>query len=367
MGYIFCLILIFFIPLGKVKAETIPDSSSQSITQKAEPETRLIKEVVIKGNTVFSQVELKEVIQEFIDQSFSVDNIQQIIFRLREFYHQNGYITSDVYAQANQDFSSGIVQISIVEGILEKVEIKGLKTLNPNYVLNRLPSANSVLNIFQIEKDLLLLQQNQLLFKQITSNLNRGILPQNSILVVNIVENSRFDFSVEINNYGAYNSGRNQLESSFAVNNVIGNGDRFKTKFIFSSGSKQILADYTIPVNSDNAELRFHYDYGDSEIITQPLARFNIDGVYQQGFIEWRQPLKQTVREKWLISLQAGIENSRSFLDGQEFSFVPQVPDRGYTIYNFRLSTDYFLSFSDKGDRFKGGNNSGLGFIIQYK
>ncbi len=346
MGYIFCLILIFFILLDKVKAETIPDFSSQSVTQKAEPETRLIKEVIIEGNTVFSQVELKEVIQEFIDQSFSVDNIQQIIFRLREFYHQNGYITSDVYAQANQDFSSGIVQISIVEGILERVEIKGLKTLNPNYVLNRLPSANSVLNIFQIEKDLLLLQQNQLLFKQITSNLNRGILPQNSILVVNIVENYRFDFSVEINNYGAYNSGRNQLESSFAVNNVTGNGDRFKTKFILSSGSKQILADYTIPVNSDNAELRFHYDYGDSEIITQPLARFNIDGVYQQGFIEWRQPLKQTVREKWLISLQAGIENSRSFLDGKEFSFVPQVPDSGYTIYNFRLSTDYFRSFS---------------------
>lgn len=344
--YLIILIIIFLLPLQLAKAEKISETGNNLMAEDNQKKELIINLVILQGNTVFSQSELEEITKPFIHQDLSVTNLQQIVIKVRQFYREKGYVNADVYANSEQNFAQGIVKIKVIEGILEKVEINGLTTLSKNYVLARLPSSNRPLNIKQLEKALLLLKQNQLLFKDITSKLTRGTLPSSSILIINIVENERFALNLEANNYGAFNSGENQLETSLAINNLVGYGDRFKTEFIISDGSEQILVDYSFPLSPQYGEIRFHYDYGSSEIITPPLNKFEIRGIYQQGFVEWRFPVKEEVTEKWFVSLKGGVENSRNFVLDEPFSFIPQVPDSGYTIYNFRLTSDYLKSFT---------------------
>jgi hemolysin activation/secretion protein len=342
----FPVILISFFLLfpNSIKAQGIKPSKNSLITVNNQ-KLLTINKIIFGGNTVFSDSELTQVTQNFLQQNLSTIKIQEIMIKVREFYREKGYLNADVYAQEGQSLTEGIVQIFIDEGILEQIEIKGLTSLDQAYIRERLPFVNSPLNIHQLEKALTLLEQNQLLFSDISSTLTRGTRPNSSILTINVVENNRFNLKIEANNYGAFNSGENQLETSVKINNLVGYGDRLKTEFNLSEGSEQILFDYYLPFAPKYGEIRFHYDYGESEIITPPLAQFEIKGIYQQGFLEWRLPVKEEIREKWFVSLNVGVENSRNFVRGEPFSFVPQVPDSGYTIYNLRLATDYFNSF----------------------
>ncbi len=343
----FYLILISFFLLfsPSINAQEIKSNNSNLPTDNNSEELLTINQIIIQGNTIFSDLELKNLTQNFINQDLSTIKIQQIIIKVREFYRENGYIKADVYAKEGQDLTTGIIEIFIDEGTLEEIRINGLTSLRESYILNRLPGVNSPLNIKQLEKALILLKQNQLLFTDITSTLSQGNQLNSSILTIKIVENNRFKFELEANNYGAFNSGENQLETAIGINNLVGYGDRFKTEFTLTEGSEQIVFDYYFPLDSNYGEIRFHYDYGESEIITAPLDEFEIRGIYQQGFVEWRISVTEGIREKWFFSVNGGVENSRNFVLGEPFSFVPQVPDSGYTIYNFRIATDYFNSF----------------------
>lgn len=339
---IFLIIFSFFSVLVEVQAFEefeIPKTNDKS------EKLLIIKQITFQGNRVFSEKELNAVISNLVNQNITIIKIQQIITKIREFYREQGYINADAYIVTEQDLSSGIIKIVIDEGILEKIEIKGLSTLNESYIFKRLPKVDSPLNILELEKALILLEQNKLLFKEIKSTLIKGSQSNSSILTIDIIENKRFSLEIEGNNFGAFNSGENQLESDLGINNIIGYGDRVETDFTISEGSGQIIFDYYFPLAPQYGEIRFHYDYGESEIIRQPLDDFDIRGIYQQGFIEWRLSVFEAIREKLFVSFSTGVENSRNFVLGEPFSFIPEVPDSGYTIYNFRVATDYLNSF----------------------
>ena len=280
----------------------------------------LIEEIIIEGNTVFAEIELQPEIASFLGQPITLENIQKIAKVIAEYYRDHGYTTSDAYPFPSLNFREGKVRIVIVEGILEAIEIKGLQSIRKSYVRERLTAVGKVLNTVQLVEQLQILQVNPL-FASVKAELKPGSQPQSSFLSLKIVENPNFNLSFAIDNYGAYNSGEIEGKTQFTINSLTGNGDRFSTQFFLTEGSKQIIVDYQFPLNSQNGILRFHYEGGESKIIREPLKRFDIEGNYQKAFVQWRQPVVKTVSDELAVVVEAGWQQSRSFLDDESFPF----------------------------------------------
>ena len=329
--------LSLVITTSKVESQAIP-----VISHNAE-----ITSVIIEGNTVVSDVQLEAVVADFIGQPITLENVQQLAKAITSFYFTQGYTTSEAYPDSQQNLTEGKIRIFVLEGYLEAIEIEGLSSVKDSYVQDRLISIGEVVNTNQLVEQLQLLQLNSLM-ASVKAELKQGTQPQSTILSLIIKENPNLNVNFGIDNYGAFNSGEIQGNTSFNINSLTGNGDRFYSQFFVSEGSKQIIADYQFPLNPLNGILRFHYEGGRSKIIKEPLERFDIEGNYQKAFVQWRQPVSKTLTDELAYVLEVGWQQSQSFLDDEPFSFFADIPDLGYHSYTFRLAGEYFKSLPNQ-------------------
>ncbi len=326
-----------------VLAQVIQDEDDQ---MRNTPENQpLIAEIAISGSTIFSQMQLQSAVAQFLGKPARLGTIQEIARAIAELYWQNGYKTSDAYPLKAQELSQGIVKIRVVEGSLESIEIEGLHHVREDYVRDRLfLKAKTPLNVDALLEAVQQLQLNPL-FTTVNASLTRGSSPPSSILKVSLVEAPNYRLQIGGDNYGAYSSGENQGAASFALNSLTGRGDRLSAQILVSEGSQQLIADYQIPLNPENGTLRLHYEGGNSRVIREPLERFDIEGDYQKAFVQWRQPVAKTLNREVAVGIEAGWQQSQTFVLGQEFSFFSQIPDEGYQTWTVRFSGEWRESF----------------------
>jgi hemolysin activation/secretion protein len=329
------------VPVGVSAAE--PGESI--VLLAAEPERPPIQQIIIEGSTAFTPNELQQAVAPFLGQPASLATLQELARVLAEYYWQAGYKTSDAYPLAGQDLSQGIARLQVVEGRLAGIEVEGLQSVGDSYVKEwLLDRAGGVpLNVDRLLEAVKLLQLDPR-FEAVKAELLQGDSPQYSLLKVSVVEAPNFSGQVGGNNEGAYSSGQEQGEVQLTVGSLTGRADRLNLEAVASEGSYQVWADYQIPINPKRGRLRFYYSGGESAVIREPLARFNIEGNYQKAWLEWRQPLVKTLNREVAVAVEAGWQQSQTFVLGRPFSFSPQIPDEGYEIWTLRFSGEWLSS-----------------------
>ncbi len=305
-------------------------------------EAPLIKEVILEGNSQFLTEELKLITAQFLKQPANLSNLHQIAQAVSQFYWDKGFLTSDAYPLPEQDISQGVVIIKIIEGELETIEITNSSgeiienSLIKDFLSER---AGFPLNVNNLLEGLKLLKTQHNVTK-IESELTDGTLPQFSNFKLNIEQGNQFQFQVQGDNYGAFNSGQEQGNLQFIAQDLSGKGDKLAVNGILSEGSEQALIDYEIPLCLiDCLSLQFHYEIGNSEVIRQPLETFDIKGEYQKAFLKIRQPIIKSSQTDLEVDLEMGWQRSETFVLGRRFSFSPQTTDGIYDIYTMRIGT----------------------------
>ena len=125
-----------------------------------------VKQIEFIGNTVFSDEKLTELLKEFTNKPINFQQLLEARSKITELYNKEGYITSGAYIPAEQILTDGVVQIQIVEGKLEDIQITGLGKLKPNYIRSRIAlGASTPLNQKELLEALQVLQNNPLIEK----------------------------------------------------------------------------------------------------------------------------------------------------------------------------------------------------------
>lgn len=147
-----------------------------------------IKKIEILGNTVL-QPEISQLVQEYEQkQQVSFEDLIALRTAITELYIKKGYVTSGAFILNHQPIESGVVQIQIVEGKLEALEIKGLQRLEDIYVRSRLKiGTRAPLNQQRIEEALQLLQLDPII-ERVNAELIAGSSPGLNILRVELKE-----------------------------------------------------------------------------------------------------------------------------------------------------------------------------------
>ena len=90
-----------------------------------------VKKIIFEGNTVFLDQDLTKEIQSFLNKKSSFADLENIANKITDYYRLHGYSLAMCYIPA-QEMKKNILKIKILEGVINRINIKG------NYHKNKL-------------------------------------------------------------------------------------------------------------------------------------------------------------------------------------------------------------------------------------
>jgi hemolysin activation/secretion protein len=268
--------------------------------------------VEVVGNTVL-QDEIDTLTRSFENREVTFEDLVALRTEITQLYIQNGYVTSGAFLPNNQDLSSGVVQIQVVEGELERIDISGLRHLRTAYVRDRIELGTSnPLNQYKLQESLQLLQLNPLI-RSVNAELTAGSAPGRSILLVNVVEAPSFHVGVGGNNYQSPSIGSEQISVSVEHGNVLGFGDRLSAGYGLTDGLDSFNVSYAIPINSLDGTLNLSYNNDESTIIADDFADLDIRSESETFSINFRQPLSKSPTSEFALGLGLDLRRSQTY------------------------------------------------------
>jgi hemolysin activation/secretion protein len=272
--------------------------------------------------------------------------------------YEKSYITSRAVVPP-QEIEDGVVEIVVIEGSLEDIQIEGNRRLNTSYIRSRLELARETpFNAGALEDQLQLLQINPL-FDAIDATLQAGEGAGKSDLVVTIEEANPWLFSLNVDNYTPPSTGSVRTGINVGHRNLTGLGDTLSLRFnrTVNGGSRELDANYTVPLNAKNGTLQLRTiiegnDVTEDRLITDPITgeEFDLEGESERYEISFRQPVVRTPREEFALSLGFSHQRNQNFFENQGAGFFSQASDEeGVTRTSaIRLGQEY-LSRDPKG------------------
>lgn len=292
------------------ETETEPISPDVS---EAEVEVTAIE---VTGSTIYTSEDWDEFTQPLEGRTVTVAELRAAADAITRLYQNEGYLTSRAILP-QQEVVDGVVQIQVIEGSLEEIQIEGNRRVKSDYISSRAElGVDTPLNVFKLEDQLRLLRQNPL-FDTLSATLQPGTDLGQSVLAIEVDEANPFYGFASFDNYSPPSLGSERLGIGAGYRNLTGYGDNlFASYFVSTTGGSDLIdAFYQIPVNPMEGTIQLRTQFNWTEITEDPFDDLGIEGDSQFYELSFRQPLIRTPTEEFALSL------AFSFEDGQTFTF----------------------------------------------
>lgn len=295
-----------------------------------------VERIEVVGSTVFDAEDFAPIVQPAAGQSLTLEGLRTIADKITQLYLNQGYLTSRAVL-VDQVVTAGVIQMRVIEGSLETIEIQGAAQTNPDYVRRRVAlGATTPLNQANLEDQLRLLRLNPL-FDNVEASLRAGTGLGQSILTVRVTEANPFLGSVSVDNFSPPSVGSERLGLVLSYLNLTGWGDEVTAQHYRSTtgGSRIYDLSYRIPLNPLNGTLQLRASPTDYEITDPAFSEQDILGNADEYEVSFRQPLRRSPREEFAFSL--GVTTR----DGDAFFNDFQIDDSTTTVIG--LGQDWVL------------------------
>jgi len=288
----------------------------------------LVHEVRIAGNSALGAAELEAIAAPYENRELSFADLARLRDALTRAYVDRGFVTSGAVLP-DQAIRDGIVEFHIVEGSLERIEVKSDGNLRASYVRARLErGGEGPVNVFDLEERLQLLQRDRR-FERVNAQLVPAETRGRSILYVSVEEATQFRVGGDFNNYRNPTIGSLGGQVSASLDNVLGIGDRLFTRYEGSEGLDQVEIVASVPITRYDTLLSFRYQGSWADVIDDNFNTLDFETESETFGIELRQPLYQSLSS----SVEAFVRGERRRAKSRFFGTGLPVPgaDNGKT------------------------------------
>ena len=302
-----------------------------------------VKKIEVLGSTVL-QDEINKLVGEYESKKIlSFEDLVELRTRITKLYIEDGYETSGAFLLNNQNLNSGIIQIQVVEGELEDIQVEGLRRLQKSYVRSRLKLATKApLNRNRLEEALQLLQGSNAILQQVNAELSAGSAPGRNVLKLVLKEAPAFHGGFAIANNQSPSIGSLQGSVFVSHDNLLGFGDSLSAEYGLTDGLDIYNISYRVPVNSRNGTFNIRYSRNDSQIIEDTFDDLGIRSNSETFSVNFRQPLVRKPTTEFALSLGLDVRRSQTFiLDDIPFSFSEGPEDGKSRVSVIRFSQDW--------------------------
>lgn len=274
-----------------------------------------VSRIEVTGSTIFSQKDLAPILQPVEGREETLEELRQVADAITQLYLDRGYITSRAIL-VDQTIKGGVVQIRVIEGSLEEIQVQGNQNVKPAYIRSRIGlGAQPPLNRDALEDQLRLLKLDPL-FTNVEASLRPGTQLGKSILIVRVTEAKSLSGFITVDNYSPPSVGSVRLGGALSYRNLTGYGDELAVSIFHTtnSGADNLDLVYRIPVNPLNGTLQFRFAPNWNRITQPPFDVLDIQGRSQLYQFSFRQPLIRNPRQEFALTLGFAAQNGQTFL-----------------------------------------------------
>lgn len=282
------------------------------------------------GATVFPPMELKRVVDRFVDLELNLYDLNQAADAVTEFYHDHGYTLARANIPA-QRVDDGVVTLLVIEGRVGTVLFSGNKSYSLNFLKQRVGdlTSGSLIETRNLERTLLLL--NDLPGLDARATLSPGAEFGSTDVLIKTDER-RLGGSLTADNTGRVETGQLRLNMTNELNNPFGIGDQLKLQL---TGTEKLLSKsgsigYSIPLGSKGLRLAAGY----SDLKYDLAGTFSALGIHGSArtadlALSWpltrsrssNEMLTMTARQTRLIQNIFGVESSSVLVPMLDLSY----------------------------------------------
>ncbi len=325
-----------------------------------------VSKIEVTGSTIFTAKDLDPIVKPLEGRSVTLEELRQAADAITQLYLNQGYITSRAIL-VDQTITNGVVQIRVVEGSLEAIQIEGNQRVNDSYIRSRIAlGAYAPLNRDRLEDQLRLLKIDPL-FSNVEASLRPGNQLGKSILIVRVTEASPWEGFASFDNYSPPSIGSLRFGVGLGYRNLTGFGDELFADYYLSTTLGSRVGDiyYRFPVNPMNGIVQFHYSPNESHITDNDFKALDIRGNSPLYEINYRQPILRNPREEFALSFGFSAQNSQTFLFGDigfPFGIGPDADGKSNTRV-FKFGQDYTRRDPQGAWAFRSLFNVGVGIL----
>jgi hemolysin activation/secretion protein len=268
----------------------LPDRTAPDL-----PETIRVKRFQITGSTVFTPADSDRITQGYLNRDISIAQLFEIRSKITELYISQGYVTSGAIVPPQRiGKEDGIVEIQVIEGRVEAIEVRGNSRLNADYIRSRIARfTGKPLDRQRLLLGLQLLRLDPLI-NNLQAQLAAGIQPGSSILTVEIGEAPVWNSQVSVDNYRSPSAGTDRRQVQIRNGNLFGIGDSVSLGYTNTDGSNGLDFNYEIPLNPQNTRVSLSYGTSSSRVIEQSFNALDIQSNSTYYEIAIKHPVIQT-------------------------------------------------------------------------
>ncbi len=309
-------------------------SSHDAISnQSPEPEPKIaIEKILVTGSTIFGADVIDPIVQPLEGRYVTLKEITQTADLITKLYLNGGFINSRAIVP-DQEITAGVVQIRVIEGSLESIEVEGTRRVNPDYIRSRIRlGAKIPLNSSTLEERLRLLNLNRM-FENVEASLRAGSDIGKSILMVRVTEAKHENTSLFVDNSSHPSIGSERFGGVVRYHNLIGIGDELAASYsrTTTGGANAYSFDYQVPLNPRDGAIVFRIAGNRYAITADPFQELGIRGQARAFEINYQQPLVQNIREGRIeeLSLQVWFshQSGQTFIPENQLFGIGSGPD----------------------------------------
>ncbi|WP_300460421.1 ShlB/FhaC/HecB family hemolysin secretion/activation protein [Desulfobacula sp.] len=287
----------------------------------------MVREIVVTGNTVFSDLELGQITAPYLNRLLTNEMLDEIRHTLTLHYINNGYVNSGAIIP-DQAVVDGKLIFNIIEGRISQIVVKGNKWFRKEYIADRIClDAGPALNIGTLQKRLQQLQQDQRI-DHVQAELKPGVTLGESLMKVEVEEKNPYQILFGYDNYQAPTIGAERGLATLIHQNLTGHGDILNLTGVASEDNDpQMDFWYTLPITSQDTTLTVSYRKNDLDIREEPFETLDIVSESEVFQITLRHPFYRTLTQEFAMAFSGENNKNKAFLLGEPFSFSPGAVD----------------------------------------
>ncbi|HEY9689478.1 MAG TPA: ShlB/FhaC/HecB family hemolysin secretion/activation protein [Coleofasciculaceae cyanobacterium] len=335
-------------PIGPLQPPTTPDQGPTNSLPPI-PGTIVVKTFRVTGSTIFTDQQFAEWLAPYTNRPLTFAELLEARSQVTQRYLDQGYSTSGAYLPPQEiDPDRGVVEIRVLEGRLEAIEIQGLRRLRESYVRRRIERATQPpLQVDRLLAALQLLQVNPLI-DTVSAELSAGIEPGTNLLRVTLTEADTFHGDLSVDNGRSPSVGTVRRRATVTQANLLGLGDGLSLSYTNTDGSDTIETSYTVPIDSRNSTIGARFEWTGSQIIEDPFDPLDIKADSYQYDLTYRRPLAQSPTSEAAMGLTLSYLDSQTSLLGVDFPLSPGADEDGKTRVT---ALRWFQEWTSRSDR----------------
>lgn len=327
-----------FIPIG----EQLPP-------EKAAELRFTLKELTIKGNTVFSNDELASLYAGMIGHEITLLDIYKLRDVITAKYGNAGYGLAKALLPEQRIETAGIVQLDIIEGFVDEVIIEGATGAQQEYLAyaSEQIKAERPLKVKTLEHYLLL--ANDRFAIKVTSTMKASEkTPSASTLILKVEPAPKVEGDASIDNRGTQAVGPNQLNANLAINGIGGSASQTSLNYATTEQTSElqyIALSHTAVLSKEGTTLTLGLNSSTSKPGTPALRLLANKSDSQTMSLSLAHPFIRTRQE----NLSAHVKYEQKDTTGQSLGALTLKDN----IRSVRFGLNY-----DNADKYEGINQA---------